>query len=60
MDLCLHGVNNGVPAEEIAAATGLTDEQVGRVLRDIEQKRRTRAYLHRSPVLVEDVPEIGH
>jgi NAD+ synthase len=60
MDLCLYGLNHGVPAEEIAAATGLTDQQVARVLRDIEQKRRTTAYLHRSPVLVEDVPGIGH
>ncbi|HSN11103.1 MAG TPA: NAD(+) synthase, partial [Propionibacteriaceae bacterium] len=55
MDLCLYGVDHGVPTSDIAAATGLTDEQVARVLRDIEQKRRTTAYLHRPPVLVEDV-----
>ena len=60
MDLCLYGVDHGVPTSEIAAATGLTGEQVARVLRDIEQKRRTTAYLHRSPVLVEDVPQVGH
>lgn len=60
MDLCLYGLNHGVDPEEVAAATGLTAEQVGRVNRDIEQKRRSTAYLHQPPVLVEDVPEIHH
>jgi NAD+ synthase len=60
MDLCLYGKNNGVPVEDIAAAAGLTLEQVGRVFRDIEQKRRTTQYLHLQPELVEDVPEIEH
>lgn len=60
MDLCLFGFNTGVPVAEIAEATGLTEEQVGRVFRDIEQKRRTTAYLHEPPVLVGDVPEISH
>ncbi len=60
MDLCLFGLNTGVPVDEIAVAAGLTDEQVGRVFRDIEQKRRTTAYLHEPPVLVGEVPEIGH
>ena len=60
MDLCLFGVNNDVPLSEIAAATGLNEEQVVRVVRDIEQKRRTTMYLHQPPVLVGDVPEIRH
>lgn len=60
MDLCLFGLNNGVPTNQISAAAGLTEEQVGRVFRDIEQKRRTTAYLHEPPVLVGDVPEISH
>ncbi|WP_029145920.1 NAD(+) synthase [Microbacterium luticocti] len=51
MDLCLYGLNHDVPVPEIAAATGLTDVQVERVLRDIRQKRRTTAYLHTPPVL---------
>lgn len=58
MDLCLYGLNHSVPAEQVGAATGLSAEQVERVYRDIEQKRRTTAYLHQPPVLVEDVAEI--
>lgn len=58
MDLCLYGLNHGVPVPEIAAATGLEDEQVERVFRDIVQKRRTTAYLHEPPVLVEPVSEV--
>ena len=58
MDLCLYGRNNGVPAAEVAAAAGLTTEQVERVYKDIDQKRRTTAYLHARPQLVEPVAEI--
>lgn len=60
MDLCLYGKNNGVPVERIAAAAGLTVEQVNRVFRDIEQKRKTTAYLHLAPELAGEVPEIAH
>lgn len=56
MDLCLYGRNHGVPEDEIAAATDLTVEQVRRVLRDIDQKRRTTEYLHLPPELVTEVP----
>jgi NAD+ synthase len=55
MDLCLHGLNNGVAAEAVAQAVGLTVEQVERVWRDIASKRRTTAYLHEPPMLVEPV-----
>ncbi|WP_447949313.1 NAD(+) synthase [Microbacterium aurum] len=58
MDLCLYGLNNGVPVDEVAKAVGLTVEQVSRVYRDIEQKRRTTAYLHDAPILVDDVAEV--
>jgi len=58
MDLCLYGRNNGVPVEDVAEATGLTVDQVQRVYRDIEQKRRTTSYLHLAPELAVDVPEI--
>jgi hypothetical protein len=53
------GKNNGVPLEQIAAAAELTVEQVQRVFRDIDQKRKTTQYLHLGPALVEDVAEIG-
>jgi NAD+ synthase len=58
MDLCLYGHNHSVPAEEIAAAAGLTTAQVERVYRDIEQKRRTTRYLHARPQLVEPIAEV--
>jgi NAD+ synthase len=60
MDLCLFGKNNGVPVEDIAAASGLTVAQVSRVLRDIDQKRKTTQYLHLAPELAGDVPEVSH
>ncbi len=59
MDLCLYGRNSGMPAEEVAEATGLTPEQVQRVYRDIDQKRRATRYLHERPLLVEAVHEVG-
>jgi NAD+ synthase len=58
MDLCLYGLNNGIPSAEVAPVVGLTAEQVDRVYRDIEQKRRTTHYLHARPMLVEPVQEI--
>ena len=59
MDLCLYGRNHGIAAGEVAAAVGLTADQVERVYRDIDQKRRTTRYLHARPLLVEPVPEVG-
>lgn len=53
MDLILFGVNHGYSAAEVAPAVGLTVDQVNRVFRDIEAKRRVARYLHASPVLVE-------
>ena len=60
MDLCLYGKNNGVPIEDVSKATGLTPEQVERVYRDIDQKRKTTAYLHLQPELAVEVLEISH
>ncbi|MGE3508285.1 MAG: NAD(+) synthase [Vicinamibacterales bacterium] len=59
MDLVLYGRNHSVPAAEVAPAVGLTPEQVERVYKDIDQKRRTTRYLHTKPLLVEPVPEVG-
>jgi NAD+ synthase len=58
MDLCLYGHNHGVPAEEVAPAVDLQPEQVERVYKDIEAKRRTTKYLHTRPLLVEPVDEV--
>lgn len=46
LDLCLWAVDHGVPAQEVGPALGLTEEQVDRVFRDIEAKRRVSRYLH--------------
>jgi NAD+ synthase len=52
MDLVLYGKDNGYSAAEIGPAVGLNGEQVERVFRDIEGKRRVAQYLHAAPVLV--------
>jgi NAD+ synthase len=49
MDLCLWAVDHAVPAREVGPAIGLTEEQVHRVFRDIEAKRRVGRYLHHVP-----------
>lgn len=58
MDLCLFGLNNHAPIEDVAEAVGLTTAEVERVYRDIAQKRRTTAYLHSAPVLAQTVDEV--
>ena len=57
MDLCLHARDHGVSAARVAKVVGLEEEQVERVFRDIDQKRRTAAYLHLPAALVD--PEIS-
>ena len=52
MDACLYGRNYDVPCEQVAAAIGLTEEQVQRVYGDIAAKRRAAQYLHKRPLLV--------
>jgi NAD+ synthase len=59
MDLCLWAKNHDVPAADVAAALSLTAEQVSRVYKDIEQKRRSTRYLHLPAQLMEPVPEAG-
>jgi len=58
MDLCLYGRDHDVPLAELAVAVGLDEAQVERVMRDIDQKRRSTRYLHEAPVLVEEIPQI--
>lgn len=58
MDLCLYGLNHGVPEAEVAAAAGITKDQVRFVFKDIQAKRRTTRPLHLSPRLVEKIDEI--
>jgi NAD+ synthase len=58
MDLCLYAHNHGVPPGEAAPAVGITREQVERVYKDIEAKRRATRYLHARPALVDPISEI--
>jgi NAD+ synthase len=58
MDLCLYGKNHGLPEHEVAEAAGISREQLKRVYADIDQKRRSTAYLHEPPLLIEEIPEI--
>lgn len=58
MDLCLYAFNHQVPASEAARVVGLSAEQVERVYKDIESKRRATRYQHARPLLVEPVGEV--
>jgi NAD+ synthase len=52
LDLCLWAHDAAVPAEQVAEVVRLTAEQVERVYRDIESKRRAAEYLHAGPLTV--------
>lgn len=56
MDLCLYGLNNNVPVDDVAEAAGIPVAGVEKVWRDIAAKRRATRYLHEAPLLVEPVP----
>ena len=59
MDLCLYARNHGLPAADVADATGLTAEQSERVYQLIDSKRNATRYLHMHPLLVETVCQIS-
>jgi NAD+ synthase len=50
-DRCLHGRDHGLEPEEVAAAAGLTAEQVREAYRHIDSRRRATRYL-RAPALL--------
>lgn len=58
MDLCLWAHNQPVPPAECAKVVHLTAEQVGRVFKDLDAKRRTTHYQHARPLLVRPVEEV--
>jgi NAD+ synthase len=58
MDLCLYAKNHGLQPEEVAPVIELNAEQVARVYRVIDATRNATRYLHRRPVLCEEVPEV--
>jgi NAD+ synthase len=55
MDLVLYGKTNGYTPAEVAPEIGLSIEQVERVFRDIDAKRRVAHYLHSPASLLETV-----
>jgi NAD+ synthase len=55
MDLCLYGKNNGIPPADLAPAVGMDEQQVERMYRMIEAKRKMAHYLHSAPLLVEPI-----
>jgi len=59
MDLCLYGLNHGLPASEVSEATGLKVAQVERIYEQIASKRRATRYQHMQPLLVEAVEGSG-
>jgi NAD+ synthase len=50
LDTIWYGHEQGVPADEIAAALDLTEEQVGWVTDDIERKKLATEYLRTPPI----------
>ena len=59
MDLCLFAKNHDVPAAEVAPVLGITAEQVSRVYKDIDAKRKAARYLHEGPLLIEPLEAAG-
>ncbi len=59
LDLLLYAYNEGIPAAAVADWTGRPVEQIDRAFVDVERKRRTTAYLHMPPLLVEPIAGVG-
>ena len=49
MDICLYGLDHGIPQEVVGKAADLTPEQVDAVWRNIASKRKVAEYLHAAP-----------
>jgi len=58
MDLCIYGMNNDVPIEDVAKATELSTDEVQQVYREIDRKRKATNYLHLPPQFIEEIDEV--
>jgi NAD+ synthase len=58
MDLALWARNHGVAAAELATVLGISVEKAQFIFDDIDAKRRSTQYLHRPPMLIDDIAEI--
>ena len=56
MDLALWALDHGIAVDELARVLGTSEQQVRHVYDDIRSKRRTTAYLHMRPVLLQESP----
>jgi hypothetical protein len=56
MCFVLCGMNNGKSPVEVGKEIGLTEEQVSRIYRDIQTKRKTTLPLHHRTIPMESVP----
>jgi NAD+ synthase len=54
MDVCLYAHDRGIAPAEVANVLDLAPDQVERIYRDIEAKRRATRYLHERPLLIEE------
>lgn len=52
MDVCLYGLDNGVPSAEVGSAISLSAAQVEAVWKDIAAKRKAARYLHMPPIII--------
>jgi NAD+ synthase len=59
MDIALWCHNHARPVAELAAALEVTENVATRIYADIESKRRSTAYLHARPLLIEPVSELA-
>lgn len=59
LDQILWAKNHDVAPADVATVLDLTADQVARVYADIDQKRRSTAYLHAPPILLAPVPELA-
>ncbi|MGV3583388.1 MAG: NAD(+) synthase [Methylophilus sp.] len=55
MDLCLYARNHNINANEVAELLDLKTDQIEAVYQDIDNKRRTTAYLKAHPLFVEPI-----
>jgi len=53
MDLCLYGKDNGIPPADLCAAVDLSMQQIERIYRMIDSRRKMAHYLHAAPLLLE-------
>jgi NAD+ synthase len=59
LDLILWAKNHQISPADVGRELGLAADQVERVYADIDQKRRSTAYLHAAPLLLEPVSELS-